>query len=233
MVLDPPVIVGATKLETVVAPAVNVVENVPAPVTFNVLLSDVAPVTFTVEENVAAPLCAEVEESVVAPVTPNVPPTVSFPVIVALANVLAPATNVDEKVPAPVTFKVLPSVVAPVTFTVEENVAAPAANVEDKLNEVPVAAPMIGVIKVGEFANTKAPVPVSSVVAANKFELVGVAKKLAIPVPKPLTPEAIGKPVAFVNVTEVGVPKTGVTKVGLVANTKLPEPVELVVPVPP
>jgi hypothetical protein len=39
--------------------------------------------------------------------------------------------------------------------------------------------------------------------------------------------------VPFVNVTEVGVPKTGVTNVGLVESTLLPEPVLLVTPVPP
>jgi hypothetical protein len=82
-------------------------------------------------------------------------------------------------------------------------------------------------------AKTNAPVPVSSVIAANKFALVGVAKKVATPVPNPLTPVEIGRPVPFVKVTEVGVPKIGVTKVGLVFKTKLPLPVEVVVPVPP
>jgi len=49
----------------------------------------------------------------------------------------------------------------------------------------------------------------------------------------PVTPVVSGKPVAFVNVTLVGVPKIGVTRVGLVDNTLLPEPVLLVTPVPP
>ena len=57
-----------------------------------------------------------------APVTPNVPPTVSLPVIVALAKVVAPAANVDENVPAPVTFKAPPKVVVPVPTM---NVLAP------------------------------------------------------------------------------------------------------------
>ena len=45
----------------------------------------------------------------------------------------------------------------------------------------------------------------------------------------PVTPVVKGRPVPFVSVTEVGVPKTGVTSVGLVENTKLVE----VVPVAP
>ena len=49
----------------------------------------------------------------------------------------------------------------------------------------------------------------------------------------PVTPVVSGKPVAFVNVTLVGVPKMGVTRVGLVDNTLLPEPVLVVTPVPP
>ena len=49
----------------------------------------------------------------------------------------------------------------------------------------------------------------------------------------PVTPVVKGKPVAFVRVAEVGVPKIGVTNVGLVDNTTLPEPVLLVTPVPP
>ena len=49
----------------------------------------------------------------------------------------------------------------------------------------------------------------------------------------PVTPVVNGKPVAFVNVTLVGVPKMGVTRVGLVESTVLPEPVLVVTPVPP
>jgi hypothetical protein len=41
----------------------------------------------------------------------------------------------------------------------------------------------------------------------------------------PVTPEVKGNPVALVSVAELGVPNTGVTNVGLVANTLLPEPV--------
>ena len=53
-----------------------------------------------------------------------------------------------------------------------------------KLPEVGV--PKIGVTKVGVLANTSAPVPVSSVTAAARLELLGVAKKVATPVPKPV-----------------------------------------------
>ena len=45
----------------------------------------------------------------------------------------------------------------------------------------------------------------------------------------PVTPVVKGRPVPFVSVTEVGVPKTGVTSVGLVENTKFVD----VVPVAP
>ena len=113
------------------------------------------------------------------------------------------------------------------------SVDVPALTPPVRVKEVPVAAPRTGVTNVGVLAKTNAPVPVSSVIALIKFELVGVAKNDAIPVPKPLTPVAIGKPVAFVNVAEVGVPRIGVTKVGLVDNTTFPDPVDVVTPVPP
>jgi hypothetical protein len=60
-----------------------------------------------------------------------------------------------------------------------------------------------------------------------------VAKKVAIPVPKPETPEATGSPVQLVKVPDVGVPNNGVTRVGDVLSTLLPEPVDVVTPVPP
>lgn len=67
------------------------------------------------------------------------------------------------------------------------------------------------------------------------------ATKLGVDVPvpplatgnKPTTPVVNGNPVALVNVTEVGVPRTGVTSVGDVERTTEPEPVEVVTPVPP
>ena len=54
--------------------------------------------------------------------------------------------------------------------------------------------PRAGVTSVGDVAKTSAPVPVSSVTAAIRFALDGVASHVAIPVPKPLTPVEIGKP---------------------------------------
>ena len=63
--------------------------------------------------------------------------------------------------------------------------------------------------------------------------VVGVVKNVATPIASPETPVAIGKPVALVNIPEVGVPKTGVTNVGLVLRTVEPVPVLVVTPVPP
>jgi hypothetical protein len=96
-----------------------------------------------------------------------------------------------------------------------------------------VGVPRMGVTNVGLVANTFAPVPVSSVKAAAKLAELGVAKKVATPVPKPLTPVEIGRPVALVKVPLVGVPRIGVTRVGLVDKTLLPDPVLVVTPVPP
>jgi hypothetical protein len=96
-----------------------------------------------------------------------------------------------------------------------------------------VGVPNIGVTNVGDVANTKEPEPVSSLTADAKLALVGVAKNVATPVPKPDTPVDMGKPVAFVKVALVGVPSIGVTKVGLVDKTTLPDPVLVVTPVPP
>ena len=62
---------------------------------------------------------------------------------------------------------------------------------------------------------------------------------VAVPLPPfatgktPVTPVVSGKPVAFVKVAEVGVPRTGVTSVGLVERTLAPVPVDVVTPVPP
>ena len=88
--------------------------------------------------------------------------------------------------------------------------------------------PNAGVTRVGLVANTAAPLPVSSVRAAARFADEGVARKVATPVPSPLTPVAMGNPVAFVSTAEEGVPNAGVTKVGLVAKTADPLPVSSV-----
>jgi hypothetical protein len=107
--------------------------------------------------------------------------------------------------------------------------AVPVMFVPTKADGVPRA----GVTNVGEVAKTKEPVPVSSVTAEAKLADDGVPKKVATPVPKPLTPVEIGNPVAFVKVPEAGVPNAGVTKVGLFDRTTEPVPVEEVTPVPP
>jgi hypothetical protein len=96
-----------------------------------------------------------------------------------------------------------------------------------------VGVPRMGVTKVGEVAKTAEPVPVSSVKAERRLAELGVARKVATPVPRPYTPVAIGRPVAFVKVALVGVPRMGVTRVGDVASTLLPEPVLVPTPVPP
>jgi hypothetical protein len=77
--------------------------------------------------------------------------------------------------------------------------------------------PKTGVTKVGLFAKTFAPVPVSSVSAAAKFALEGVAKKVATPEPKPETPVAIGSPV------DADKPAATATAV-IVPAAKLPDP---------
>jgi hypothetical protein len=107
--------------------------------------------------------------------------------------------------------------------------AVPVMFVPTKADGVPRA----GVTKVGLLANTKAPLPVSSDTAEAKLADDGVAKKVATPVPKPLTPVEIGNPVRLVAVPEAGVPNAGVTKVGLFDRTTFPVPVEVVTPVPP
>ena len=81
---------------------------------------------------------------------------------------------------------------------------------------------IVAVVSVGEVAKTASPVPVSSVNAAAKFADVGVAKKVATLVPRPLTPVEIGKPVQLVSVPLEGVPRTGVTSVGDVKESVSP-----------
>ena len=88
--------------------------------------------------------------------------------------------------------------------------------------------PRAGVTRVGLVENTSEPVPVSSVTAERRFELDGVDKKVATPVPSPDIPVETGSPMQFVNVPAEGVPSAGVTRVGDVANTNDPVPVSSV-----
>ena len=94
-------------------------------------------------------------------------------------------------------------------------VVYPVALVKVALDGVPKA----GVTNVGLVANTNDPVPVSSVTAAARFALDGVAKNVATPVPKPETPVLMGKPVVFVKTPLAGVPRAGAVNVGLVKVT--------------
>jgi hypothetical protein len=142
-----------------------------------------------------------------------------------VSSVKAPASCADVNDPSEVA---LPTdVTAPVklalvvTLPAVRPAAVPVMFVPTSAEGVPRA----GVTSVGLVANTNAPVPVSSVTAAARFALEGVARKVATPEPRPLTPVEIGRPVAFVKVALDGVPRAGVTSVGLLANTKAPVPV--------
>jgi len=120
-------------------------------------------------------------------------------------------------------------------------VQVPAASATDKAT-VPEVVPLrltipveddavptvILVPNVGAVEKTSDPDPVSSVTADARFALDGVARNVATPVPRPLTPVLIGSPVALVRLTDVGVPRAGLTRVGLVANTNEPLPVSSV-----
>lgn len=151
----------------------------------------------------------------------------------------AGVTKVGEvaKTAAPVPVSSVKAAARLAELGVPRNVATPAPKPDTPVEigkpvafvSVPEAGvPRIGVTRVGEVANTACPVPVSSVSAASKLALEGVARNVATPVPRPDTPVEIGRPVALVSVTEVGVPRIGVTNVGDVANTSAPDPVSFV-----
>ncbi len=104
--------------------------------------------------------------------------------------------------------------------------------------------PRAGVTRVGLLAKTAAPVPVSSVKAAARLAEVNDPKEAALPteVTMPVRlalvvtvpavrPAAV--PVMFVPTRADGVPRAGVTRVGLFDKTTAPVPVEVVTPVPP
>ena len=139
-------------------------------------------------------------------------PRIKSPVVVIGLSAL----NAADALVCPVPPLVIGSV--PVT-PVDKGSPVALVNVTDE------GVPRAGVTNVGLVANTRDPVPVSSVTADAKLALVGVAKNVATPVPKPLTPVEIGKPVQLVSVPDVGVPNAGVTNVGDVDKTTLPDPV--------
>jgi len=119
---------------------------------------------------------------------------------------------------------------APAVVRVEPSANAKVAEVAGAVKAtllilVAEATPRFGVVKVGDVANTKAPLPVSSVTAAAKLADEGVIKNAVTPAPVPETPVEIGRPVQLVRVPDVGVPNNGVVRVGEVANTNAPLPV--------
>ena len=99
------------------------------------------------------------------------------------------------------------------------------------------AAPITGVTNVGEVEKTKlvevvpvAPAAVYPVILLNAVMPAELALVPPLATGKtPVTPEVNGRPVKLVATPEEGVPKAGVTNVGLVENTRL----LLVVPVVP
>ena len=202
-----------TRSNVNVRPAVNAVELAAEIVTSNAALVSL---TLKLVKLSAVPaLISGAVNVLLAKV--SVPVKVAKVPVVGKVNVVVlVVVNVVEK--APLVANVLPS--AKVKVALEAG-----AVIATLLTLVAVATPNTGVTNVGVLANTKAPVPVSSVMALAKLALLGVPKNVATPVPNPLIPVLTGSPVALVNVTEVGVPNTGVTNGGLVANTKAPLPV--------
>jgi len=83
--------------------------------------------------------------------------------------------------------------------------------------------PMFGVVNAGLVERTLLPEPVLVVTPVPPLATGRV----------PVTPVVTGKPVQFVSTPADGVPMFGVVSAGLVERTLLPEPVELVTPVPP
>jgi hypothetical protein len=78
---------------------------------------------------------------------------------------------------------------------------------------------IVALVSVGLVAKTASPLPVSSVRHDARLAELGVARKVATFVPRPLTPDDIGKPVQEVSVPLEGVPRIGVTSVGEVKES--------------
>ena len=82
-------------------------------------------------------------------------------------------------------------------------------------------------LMMGWLAAERAVCPVNVSKLAASVELADA--KVHAPVPNdPATTLEAGSPVQFVNVPDVGVPRTGVTSVGVFANTAAPDPVSSV-----
>jgi len=100
------------------------------------------------------------------------------------------------------------------------------------LKDVPVATPRLGVISVGLVANTRAPEPVSSVTAAARFAEEGVARNVATPVPRPVTPEVTGTVTVPLEPKDIAVPFTVTDEfASIVLVTVAVSPVVTTVPV--
>ena len=109
------------------------------------------------------------------------------PVVNELLNVTVPPKKFTDLFESPISIVSVLSAVIAVTFAIFILYAVAVLFTPNEVNIV-IAPPVI----VGEVPNTAAPDPVSSVKAAAKLALDGVAKNVATFVPKPLTPEDIG-----------------------------------------
>ena len=161
------------------------------------------------------------------------------PVSSSIAPLRLAELGVPKKVLASASRSLRPVIGRPVQF-----VSVPEAGV-----------PRAGDTKVGEVANTRAPEPVSPVTAAARLAELGVPKNVATLPPRPVrfdratlpsndapvtTPTALTPPATLSPVTSivdpvpttmlvaVAAPRTGVTRVGEVANTRAPDPVSSV-----
>ena len=131
--------------------------------------------------------------------------------------------------PAPLTVPVdvkVSVVEPPVTVSppfAPSDVKAPVLRVVAPTDALLIVPPVIaGLEIVGDVPRTAPPEPVTA------FE-----RAVATPVPRPETPEEMGRPVPFVSVTAEGVPRFGVMRAGEFDSTAEPVPVEVVDPVPP
>ena len=151
----------------------------------------------------------------------------NVPVVGNVTPVAAVIVNVVANAPEVVRFP--PSVIVPVLLTPvppRAAVSVPAAMAAASSVPPPAALwwvcvalaneAIVGVTMVGLVPNTRAPDPVSSVIALARFALEGVASQVATPVPKPVSPPTGS--VQFVKVPLWGVPRIGVTKVGQVCS---------------
>ncbi|MDR6389244.1 hypothetical protein [Paraburkholderia phenoliruptrix] len=111
----------------------------------------------------------------------------------------------------------------PVAAVDESVVKAPVEAVVAPTDVLLIVPPLIDGLEIdGDVARTGLPEPVAE-----------FARPDATPAPRPLTPVAIGNPVALVSVAADGVPRFGVVRVGEFDKTTEPVPVDVVAPVPP